>query len=181
MAQQSNGYLQIESQLGVGTRVNLYLPRAVADRGVLGSVPGEEQPRQKGGRILVVDDNAEVRDITVQMLRQTGYDVAEAGSGRTALDALSRGQVYDLLVIDIAMPGLNGIETVRRAREALPGVRALYITGFAEAGGVDPQVGEDPLVKKPFRLSEITDAVRRALTEPAGESVPAVQLTGRKS
>jgi CheY-like chemotaxis protein len=181
VVQQSNGCLRIESQLDIGTRIDLYLPRAVADVRVIENAPGQEQPRHKGARILVVDDDPAVRDITVQMLRHSGYDVAEAASGPTALDALSRGEVYDLLVIDIAMPGLNGIETVRRARETLPSVRVLYVTGYAEAGGAGPQIGNE-LVKKPFRLGEITDAVRRAIADPArAESVPDVQRTGCKS
>jgi CheY-like chemotaxis protein len=70
------------------------------------------------------------------------------------------------------MPGLNGIEPVRRARDAFPSVRALYVTGYAEAGGAEPQIGNDPVVKKPFRLGEITDAVRRAITDPVGDERP---------
>jgi CheY-like chemotaxis protein len=115
------------------------------------------------------------------MLRHNGYDVAEAASGQAALDALSR-EVYDPLIVDIAMPGLNGIETVRRASAALPSACALYVTGYAEAGGADPQIGNDPLVKKSLRLGEIANAMPRAIADPArDESVPDVQRTGCKS
>ncbi len=69
------------------------------------------------------------------MLRELGYGVTEADSGHAALDALERGEVYDLLLVDIAMPGLNGIETVKRARERFPGLRVLYVTGYADLAG----------------------------------------------
>ena len=151
-----------------GTTVHLYLPRAVdaaaAGRDSSGGGLGEPEI---GGRILVVDDDAAVREITVQMLRQAGFGVVEAESGQAALDALARGEVYDLLVIDVAMPGLTGVETVRRARERWPALRTLYITGYADIAGAELQTGTDPMLKKPFRLNELTAAVRGALKQAA--------------
>ncbi len=129
MVRQSNGALQIDSRPGAGTAVHLYLPRAAADDDALAASGDGAKSAQAGGRILVVDDDAAVREVTVQMLRQLGYGVVEADSGAAALDALSRGEVYDLVLIDLAMPGLNGIETVQRARERWPGLRVLYVTG----------------------------------------------------
>ena len=160
--QQSGGALRIESRVGNGTMVCLYLPKATPEaRDIAG--PGELSPPQPGGRILVVDDDPAVREITVQMLRQSGYGATEAESGQAALDALSRGELYDLIVVDIAMPGLNGIETVRRARERRPALRALHICGYADAAGMGLLTGEDLLLKKPFKLSQLAAAVRGAL------------------
>jgi len=163
MVQQSNGSFQIESKIGIGTAVYLYLPRGVSEAGKLDAGSDEATADQTVARILVVDDDPGVRDITVQMLRQLGYRVTEVESGQAALDAFSRGEAYDLMVIDVAMPGLNGIETVRRARHRWPGLRVLYITGYVDTAGVEPQTGDEPLVKKPFKLIDLKNGVHRAI------------------
>ena len=174
MVQQSNGTMQIESRSGIGTSVHLYLPSTavVADAG---KAAGEHASGERiSGRILVVDDNAAVRDVSAQMLRELGYGVAEAESGHAALDALSRGEVYDLLLIDVAMPGLNGIETARRARELHPGLRVLYVTGYADLARPEHNPGGDPLIKKPFRLAELAAEVHAAIRRAppgAGDNV----------
>jgi CheY-like chemotaxis protein len=118
----------------------------------------------------VADDDPGIREITVQMLRQLGYGVTEAASGRAALDALSRGEAYDLLMIDVAMPGLNGIETVKRARQRCPFLRVLYDTGYVDMGGAEPQTGGDPLIKKPFKLIDLTNDVRSAINRVANDA-----------
>jgi PAS domain S-box-containing protein len=169
MARQSNGALQIESQPGAGTTVHLYLPRAEAEDGAAAERRTGAATPEAGGRILVVDDDPGVREVTVQMLRQIGYGVVEADSGQAALDALARGEIYDLVLIDVAMPGLNGIETVRRARERWPGLRVLYVTGYADFRAADRRTGDDPLIKKPFRLAELRAEVRRAIKKIRGE------------
>jgi CheY-like chemotaxis protein len=125
----------------------------------------------------VVDDDPAVREITVQMLRQIGYGVTEVESGQAALDALGRGEVYDLIVIDVAMPVVDGIETVRRARERWPSLRALFITGYADANGAERQAGGDALVKKPFRFGDLKEAVHLALKRaPQGDGANVVRL-----
>jgi CheY-like chemotaxis protein len=180
MARQSNGALQIESRFGSGTTVHLYLPRAVT----AASANESAEPRQLsaiGGRVLVVDDDAAVRETTAQMLRQAGYGVAEVESGQAALDALARGEIYDLVVIDIAMPGLTGIETILRARRHWPALPVLYISGYADIAGGEPQIGDDPMLKKPFRLNELTDAVRNAIQrDPIQDGAPVVRLAARR-
>ena len=163
LVRQSNGALRIDSTVGAGTAVHLYLPRATAAPQAAAGQPQASKPAGAGGRILVVDDDAAVRTVSAEMLRQIGYGVAEAASGQVALDALARGEVYDLMIVDIAMPGLNGIETVRRARERWPGLRALYVTGYASAAATGLETGDDPIIRKPFRLAELTAEVNRAL------------------
>jgi CheY-like chemotaxis protein len=109
-----------------------------------------------------VDDNDEVREITEQMLREAGFVTTAVDSGHAALIALATDDGVDLLIIDIAMPGMNGIETVRRAREQRPDLKVLYITGFADVGG-DDQTEDALRLNKPFRSAELIAAVRRAL------------------
>ncbi len=175
MVQQSNGAMHIESRLGAGTAVHLYLPatagaEALADDGLFSA-----QHEQPSGRILVVDDDPSVREVTVQMLRQGGYGVTEADSGQAALDALARGEAYDLMVVDVAMPGLSGIETTARARQKFPGLRVLYVTGYADPARPD-RCGDDPLIRKPFRLAdlvaEVEAVIRRPIAACGGNIVP---------
>jgi PAS domain S-box-containing protein len=182
MAQQSNGAMRIESRPGSGTIVCLYLPRAAGVAGPDDHAAEGRQLSEIAGRVLVIDDDAAVREITVQMLRQAGYGVVDAESGQAALDALARGEIYDLVVIDVAMPGLSGIETIRRARERWPALCALYISGYTEVAGAEPQIGDDPMLQKPFRLSELTEAVRHAIKRvPGGGAAAIVPLDPRRA
>jgi signal transduction histidine kinase/CheY-like chemotaxis protein len=162
VVQQSNGAMQIESRPGEGTVVHLYLRRTAATETAADKTPDAGQNRQPDARILVVDDNDQVREVTEQMLHEIGHATAGVPSGQDALDLLAQGEAFDLLVIDIAMPGLNGVDTVRLARERQPGLKVLYVTGYADLGA-ERQVEDDPWIKKPFRFSELTAAVRAAL------------------
>ena len=162
VVQQSNGAMQIESRPGEGTVVHLYLRRTAATETAADRTPGGAQNRQPNARILVVDDNDEVREVTEQMLREIGYSTIGVPSGQDTLDLLARGEAFDLLVIDIAMPGLDGVDTVRLARERQPGLKVLYVTGYADLGA-ERQVADDHRIKKPFRFTELTAAVGAAL------------------
>ncbi|MBV9825119.1 MAG: response regulator [Alphaproteobacteria bacterium] len=163
MVRQSNGCLQIDSTVGGGTAIHLYLPRAPDFSVTLDADPVRPVAERNNTRLLVVDDDPEVREITVQMLREMDYGVAEVESGQGALDALAQGDRYDLIVIDVAMPGISGIETVARIRQNWPSQRILYVSGYVDSAGSAPQTGDDLLVKKPFRLADLGDGIRRAL------------------
>ncbi|HTZ37496.1 MAG TPA: ATP-binding protein, partial [Stellaceae bacterium] len=158
VVRQSSGALSIESRPGAGTAVHICLPRATA--AARDAVhPAPPQPSEAAsGRILVVDDNPDVRQVTCEMLRGIGYRVTGVESGAAALLLIDAGEAYDLLLVDIAMPGLNGVATVERARRLSPGLRVLYATGYAD-------VAEDaePRIKKPFRLDELAARVREAI------------------
>jgi CheY-like chemotaxis protein len=164
MVRQSNGSMNIESRLGAGTAVHLYLPRAIVETAAPEGVREAPPSPDIAGRILVVDDDPAVRQVSAEMLREAGYDVLEAESGHAALAALGRGEIYDVLVVDVAMPGLNGVETVRQARQRWPALRVLYITGYADLAGPDVQLGSEPVLQKPFRLNHLTAAVRDVMT-----------------
>ena len=162
VVQQSNGAMQIESQLGAGTVVHLYLPTTVATVAAEEQVPVRVWGEIAEAHILVVDDDADVRTVTEELLHQIGYEVVGLRSGQEALSVLARGELCDLLVIDIAMPGLDGIETVRLARAQRPELKVLYVTGYADLGGARQTEG-DPRLQKPFRLAELAAAVRVVL------------------
>jgi len=115
-----------------------------------------------GAVILLVDDDEGVRDFVADGLRAEGYLVHEASHGAQALRRLQADSTIDLMVVDLAMPGMTGTELVRQARLQRPGLAVLYMTGHAG----DPMVDErDRLLAKPFRMAELAAAVAAALAD----------------
>jgi signal transduction histidine kinase/CheY-like chemotaxis protein len=157
---QSGGAVRLRSQLGGGTTVSIYLPRAAhAPLPAAGGAESAGLHSGVGARILVVDDDASVRWVTAECLREAGYRVVEADSGRAALTLLERDDPYELVIMDNVMPGLSGQDTVRLARRARPELKVLFLTGYAalrEAGG-------DIWLQKPFKTQALAEAVLRAL------------------
>ncbi len=163
-AKQSGGGVRIESRRGEGTSVHIYLPRAEVKAARTG--PAERRAFWKGApaaaTILLVDDDNEVREVTRAMLHELGYTVLEAGSGGAALDVLQRETGIELLVVDFAMPGMNGAEFARLAHARHPALPVLFVTGFADRGGL-AGVDEAFIVGKPFHYDELASKVQFAL------------------
>jgi signal transduction histidine kinase/CheY-like chemotaxis protein len=157
---QSGGAVRLRSELGRGTTVLIYLPRADQTALPLADTAGSAcSSSDADAHILVVDDDAAVRWVTVESLKEAGYRVAEADSGSAALALLERDDPCDLVVMDHAMPGLSGKDTVRLARRARPELKVLFLSGYAareEAGG-------DIWLQKPFKTQALAEAVTRAL------------------
>jgi two-component system cell cycle sensor histidine kinase/response regulator CckA len=112
--------------------------------------------------ILLVDDDDDVREITALFLRDTGYHIIEAASGRAALGLLDANPAIDLLIADFAMPEMAGTELLERVRAKHPDVGVVFITGYAQE-----RLGEnfrsEIVVRKPFTMEQLALAVRRAL------------------
>lgn len=163
-AKQSSGGVRIRSAPGKGTAVHIYLPRSHAEAEETQRVPQANGVGNAAGgaRILLVDDDRAVRDVTAAMLRELGYSVLEAGSGGAALDIVEREQEIDLVVVDFAMPGMNGVEVAREARVRRPNLPVLFITGFADRAAV-AGVDADHILGKPFADRELAEKVQRAL------------------
>jgi PAS domain S-box-containing protein len=158
-AVQSGGGLRIESAPGVGTCVTLYLPR---DRSVTEADREESaaEPRSGAGAVLVVEDDEQVRAISVEMLSSLGYRVYIARDGHEALAILQSGEAIDLLFTDLVMPrGMSGSELARQACKIKPGLAVLLTSGYAlrQSAGSD----EFPVIAKPFRLAALSEAVER--------------------
>jgi len=163
---QSGGHVTIESAVGQGTTVTLYLPKSAqtADAETEDSRP---QAIPAGSeRILVVEDNDELLDLMSTMLTQSGYQVRCARNGSEAIQML-RSEEFDLLLSDIVMPnGVNGIEVAREARRLNKGIKILLVSGYA--GDVVERhqaVGEFPLIDKPFRMPELAARLRSILQD----------------
>ncbi len=163
-AKQSGGGVRINSHVGQGTSVHIYLPRAEPETVQAAPAPlrsvASETPRS--ATILLVDDDNEVREVTRAMLHELGHVVLEAGSGAAALDVLQRETGIDLLIVDFAMPGMNGAEVVRLAHGRLPNLPVLFVTGFADRGGL-AGVDDAYIVGKPFHYEELAGKVQFAL------------------
>ncbi|WP_376964725.1 response regulator [Azospirillum sp. A26] len=161
MATQSGGGVHIDSSLGGGTAITLYLPsvRAVAD---WPARTAAEVERGEGRTVLLVEDDAIVRMGTMALLESQGHHVIEADSGETALALLQEGAEIDALVTDFAMPGMNGAEVVRTVRTLRPGLPALIVTGYADT----PDLGEAVrLLRKPFSPNQIAEQLAAMLAE----------------
>jgi signal transduction histidine kinase/CheY-like chemotaxis protein len=168
---QSGGHVKIYSEVGQGTTIKLYFPRhmGAADGGAEERLPAEAIPRGRPETlILVVEDEAQVRAMTVEALRELGYSVVEAESGEAALTTLAGLERIDLLLTDIVMPGMNGRQLADRVREARPDTRVLYTTGYTRNavvhnGMLDPGVAFLP---KPFTIDQLARKVAEAVGRP---------------
>jgi CheY-like chemotaxis protein len=163
-AQQSNGAFQLDSELGRGTRAELWLPRAPFS--VMRPEPAPAEPAsipRRALKVLLVDDHPEVRSTTAAVLEDWGHEVVEADNGAKALTLLkNRSCDFDLLITDYAMPHLSGTEFLRGARELCPDVPALLITGYAEADMIrDKPEGIETLLK-PFTPAVLDTAIAKA-------------------
>ncbi|ACB81115.1 PAS/PAC sensor hybrid histidine kinase [Methylorubrum populi BJ001] len=164
LAQQAGGRLRITSEVGQGTRIELALPRAD------GAVAGNEEPvvpmvpaAAVPARILVVDDDREVRHVTASFLNDFGYDETEAADGRAALALMEQGERFDLVVADLAMPGMTGVELAAAIRQRFSGVPVLLLTGHAEAVQIPADL---PVMTKPFASAELAARVSQLLENP---------------
>jgi signal transduction histidine kinase len=171
VVRQSGGTVRIHSRVGEGTTVQIYLPRA-SGRSIARREDESSVIAQPGAdaHIHVVDDDPAVRWVTVECLREMGHLVAEADSGQSALTILERGDPFDLLVMDVVMPGLSGPDTVRLARRIRSDLKVLFVTGYDDSSATAGKDSTDPLIMKPFKPTILAEAVRNALgpAPPAG-------------
>jgi CheY-like chemotaxis protein len=163
LAKQSGGGVRIDSIPGGGTSVEIYLPRSNLEPDCLGGSDHTVETQAPSDRhVLVVDDDNAVREVTAGILSQLGYRVIEAGSGGAALEVLDQHEDIDLLMLDFAMPGMNGAEVAREARARRPSLPILFVTGYADTAAL-PAPGEEGVLRKPFREDELAAKLRSVL------------------
>src|SRR5690606_235268 len=167
VVRESGGTLLIDSEPGRGTTIRLILRSGsdLADSPL--TQPHATQPIQTSGaesqiRVLVVDDDRLVRRFMAEPLRSLGYQVTEAADGNAALEQL-RTDAYDLLIVDFAMPGMNGVEVARVGRELRPSLRTLIVSGYADTNALENAIGAQPQLRKPFNVAELQAAVKNLL------------------
>ncbi len=162
---QSGGHIKIYSEIGEGTAVKLYLPRAVQRAGGREEREPPEVAADGGGSVLVVEDSDDLRRLITQSLTVLGYEVATAASSAEALETAG-ARPFDLLLTDVMLPGgSNGRDLANEVQRRHPAIRVLYMSGYTENaivhhGRLDSDV---LLLRKPFRRADLARMVRLAL------------------
>ena len=165
-ATQSRGTVRIQSEVGRGTSIELYLPRSF-------NIPSNERhlidltrvrPKKSNqGQILLVEDDDEVAALVSEMLGQLGYDVTRASSAAAALGALADGRSIDLIFSDIMMPGgMNGVELAREIKKRRSDIPILLTSGYAEASVHDAETAGIAILAKPYHIDELATALSMA-------------------
>jgi len=177
-ARQSGGNAEIQSTVGRGTTVVLTFPRADAEEALAAAEPAASLAAPLGGeQVLVVEDDAQVRQGIVECLRMLGYTVREAVDGVAGLGALKENRP-DLLLVDYLMPGMNGAELITAARHLYPGMPILLATGYADMAQVEKVIGRQSVLAKPFDLETLGSAVASELRgHPPGDPAGAASVT----
>ncbi len=166
LAVQSGGDVRIESKPGEGTTVTLLMPRARA----LPAMVRTESASGRGGtrrraRVLVVDDDRDVRQMTAEMLSERGYSVEMAADAQEALAMLERDPGFDAILVDYVMPGMNGIALMQAVRTLCPGMKSLLMTGHAEMRSGEV-IGAESILRKPFNVATLDERMERLFARP---------------
>jgi signal transduction histidine kinase len=162
IAKQTGGTVAIDTHVGKGTTVRVYLPRATAAPAVRPVGESQSVPlRRHEATILVVDDDRDVRLLAVSCLENLGYKVLAADGGQAAIDITASDARIDMVLIDIAMPEITGIEAMEAILKKRPGIPFLYMTGYVGPTKLDPS--EQRVLKKPFTIAELAAKVEEFL------------------
>jgi signal transduction histidine kinase/ActR/RegA family two-component response regulator len=163
-ARQSGGEVHITSEVGHGTAVTVDLPRATVVPLRIGGEPRAEALLGSGATILLVDDDDPVRTVTAAMLRDLGYRVQDVATGEAALTALADDDAIQIVMTDVVMSGMNGIQLAAAALAAHPDLSVLFISGYMDQiGGTLPR--EHRLLQKPFSAADLYHAIEAEVKE----------------
>jgi two-component system, cell cycle sensor histidine kinase and response regulator CckA len=172
IVRQSGGTIQVETQLGAGTTMRVRLPRSELPS-VATVPPASLAPLHAGNseQILVVDDEELVRSLTARLLRRQGYHVTEVESPQAALERLrSDCTCFALLLTDVVMPEMSGVELAAHARQLAPNLPVVFMSGYDPGllGGIEAP----SLLQKPFTPAQLSEAIERALASAPKRSAP---------
>ena len=160
---QSGGHIKIYSELGHGTTIKLYLPRAES-RTVAKEAEQNISAPKGNETILVVEDNPNVRQTVVRQLHDLGYKTIESESGARALELVRQGLPFDLVLTDVIMPGgITGYQLADQLRSDRPDLKILFTSGYTELAAVGRSARRDSLLSKPFRKQDLGFAIRGIL------------------
>ncbi|HEY8667877.1 MAG TPA: response regulator [Tepidisphaeraceae bacterium] len=168
---QSNGHIFVDSEVGKGTTFTIYLPKV---EGAIAPLASPSPPTPGAGRgargnssetLLLVEDQDVVRRLICRILRQQGYSVLEASHGHEAIDLSSRhGGEIQLMITDVIMPEMSGGELARRLSPIRPGMKVLYVSGYADSQVLQQGVDDlENFLQKPFTMDDLTGKVREIL------------------
>ncbi|MBF5005867.1 ATP-binding protein [Diaphorobacter caeni] len=161
---QSGGQVRVHSEPGQGTTMRMYFPRHFSEEDAMESTRNTSAvPNGKGKRIMLIDDEATIRTLIAEELREAGYVVTTAEDGPSALRILEGPIEIDLLITDVGLPGgLNGRQVADAVREKWPALKVLFITGYAEVATVDNGLLAPGMhvLTKPFEIAELADKIK---------------------
>jgi hypothetical protein len=170
IVKQSDGYVDVRSEPGKGAEFSIYLPRLDAPPAAPGPLPPPVAVRGGGETVLVVDDSTSILRLVAAVLRARGYRVLEAGDGAQALEMSARHEgTLHLLVTDVVMPEVGGMELALQVRRLRPETRVLFMTGYAPQPGLAEEVRDAGalLLEKPFSPEQLLAKVGEALVPRA--------------
>ncbi len=177
-AKQSGGHVWIESQVGFGTTVRLYLPRHYGTADMPEAANAARRPARDGECVLLVEDEPAVRMLIADLLSDLGYQVEQAQDARAALPLIRSMPRIDLLVTDVGLPGMNGRELANAAREHRPDLKVLFVTGYAEGATLrsDFLDTDMDMISKPFEIEALSIKIRDMLEQDS--TPPGAAITG---
>jgi CheY-like chemotaxis protein len=164
-AKQSGGQVRVHSEVGRGTSVTLLLPRHIGDltKDEVGRDALENHRVETGETVLVIDDEPLVRMLILDVLEELGYAALEANDGPSGMEVIRSGANIDLLITDVGLPnGMNGRQVADAAREIRPGLKVLFVTGYAENAVLNHghlEAGME-VITKPFDLAALAQRIR---------------------
>jgi CheY-like chemotaxis protein len=171
LVQQSGGVIKIESDVGQGTKIIMYLPQGIVEEpAVLPEAKETIVAASRRRRVLILDDDEQVRETLTAMLEAAGYSVVTFLKVRQALEELAKPKPIDLLVIDFAMPEMRGDQFAAEVRRQRPSVPILFITGYAEPLSLR---SERFVLEKPFSSATLISMAENAMqfsARPASSS-----------
>jgi CheY-like chemotaxis protein len=166
IVKQSGGDIQVHSEPGQGTVFRIYLPIAVETAGESGSEAVATGAVRGNETILLVEDEPQVRSLTRSMLARQGYRILDAASGADALELASEIETpIDLLLTDIVMPQMSGLELAKKIDAVRPGMKVLFMSGYTDSDVVKQGIitAETPFIRKPFTSTTLHAKVREVL------------------
>jgi CheY-like chemotaxis protein len=161
---QAGGTVRIESEPGTGSMIRILLPRTETPAaGAQAPAKPEAEIGGSAATVLLIDDEDDLRLMLSASLQDLGYRVLEADDGPSGL-ALLRDREPDVMLVDFAMPGMNGAEVAAAARERWPDLPIAFASGYADTAAIEQAVGEDAAqLRKPFRIDELHALLSKAL------------------
>ncbi|WP_244604361.1 MULTISPECIES: response regulator [Mesorhizobium] len=172
---QSGGSLRIDSAVGRGTAMELWLPRSIEQRAAGDVAEREAEPIDAGKElpsILLIDDSSVLRQLTAQSLQQRGFVVTCAAGSAEALAIIERApHEFDVIVTDFAMPLVSGVEVIRFARNLRSDWPAIIITGYADADSIADRPSDVPLLNKPFREKDLIESIFHVIAHASAKAI----------
>lgn len=160
--QLSKGFITVDSENDKGTIFGLYLPRAKKEIIMDGLSQAKLKPKRSQAKVLIVEDNPDILEIIVDVLRRAGHDLTSAPIGKEAVEILSKNKKFDLIISDIVLPGgMNGQEFMKKAIELQPNAKNLFISGHTKNLDLSAkEMGRKiPLLSKPFSMRKLIEEI----------------------